>query len=373
MNKSISALYSKYIIDGVQQELTPAQMLESVKAPFSETSEQPKGVAGRIVDESSGPGLSSARTDSSKIEEYLDKVLSAFRHAPIVFAEEFTRGQIEKALLDCLWRMGNFRLGDLCLDAKWTWNDGALGNMAALYSSFRASGEFLDALGLCLRYYSEEQGVCGVSFTAGLRPRVEEGSLVERPFCSEHPRLGAASLPSILNPDSKSWIVYIPFDTSSYRLGGSLLAQAIEIEPAVAPIINDPYYFLDCYEVVRELVEDGIVLSASTVSDGGLIAALKGMTTQGIGALIDLSDLRIATREEDPVRLLFSEVPGAIVQIRDIDFDYLDAELLLQDIAFYPLGHPSEDGKLQLRFSPKSGIQHILESLIRSQGAEGED
>lgn len=372
MNKSISVLYSKYVIDGVQQELTPAQILESVRGPFSGKAGQPEE-AGRIVDESSGPGLSSGGTDASKIEEYLDKVISASRKASIIFPQEFTRGQIEKALLDCLWRMGNFRLGDLCLDAKWTWNEQSIGNMAALYSSFKATGEFLDALGLCLRSYSEEQGVCGVQFIAVLRPGVEEGSLVERPFSSENPRLGAASLPSTLHLDPKSWIVYIPFDTSSYRLGGSLLAQAIDIEPAVAPIINDPYYFHDCYEVVRKLVEDGIILSASTVSDGGLITALKGMTSQTVGAVIDLSDLRIATREEDPVRLLFSEVPGAIIQIRDIDFDYIDAELLLQDIAFYPLGHPAEGGEVQLHSSPKSGIQHILESLIRSQGGEGED
>ena len=71
------------------------------------------------------------------------------------------------------------------------------------------------------------------------------------------------------------------------------------------------------------------------------------------------------------VRLLFSEVPGAIIQVRDADFDYIDAEFILQDVAYFPLGHPSADGELHLASSAKTGIQTILESLM--QNAEGED
>ena len=373
MQKSLSALFSRYIIDGVQQELTPAQILESVRSPYAPAPQAPEGMPGRIVDESADPGISAVQTDPAKMDKYLAKVLAADRKASIAFPAEVTRIQIEKALTDCIWRMGSFRIGDLCLDASWTWNSRTIGNMAGLYASVQATGDFLDALGICLRYCSEAPGPCGVSFTADLRPGLDEDSLVERPFGSERPRLGAASLPGTLIPDPKSWIVYIPFDTSDYRLGGSVLAQALRIKPAVAPAVNDPDYFLDCYEVVRELVEDGILLSGATVSDGGLITALKGMTSLRTGAQIDLTDLRRATGEDDPVRLLFAEVPGVLVQIRDLDFDYIDAELLLQDVAFYPLGHPAGGGDITLLSSSRSGIQNILESLLRRQGGEGED
>ena len=374
MKEKLSALRSKYIIDGIQQELTPAQMLESVGGAHgpSVTLEE-EGVPGRIVDESSWPGPSAVDTDPSKVEKYLAKVMAARRRPSLVFAAEQTRAAMESVLLDCIWRVGQFRLGDLCLDARWTWNDRTIGNMAGLYSSVSAAAEFSDALGTGIRSWSEAQGECGVEFTAALRAGIDDDSLVDRPFGSEKPRLGPASISSVLNPDPGSWVVYIPFDTSSYRLGGSLLAQVLKASPAVAPAVNDADYFIDCYEVVRELVEDGIVLAGATVRDGGLITALKGMTTARTGVDADLSDLRHATGEEDMVRLLFAEVPGVLVQIRDIDFDYLDAELLLQDIAFYPLGHPTEGGDLKLHSSAKNGIQNILESLIRSQSGEGED
>ena len=72
------------------------------------------------------------------------------------------------------------------------------------------------------------------------------------------------------------------------------------------------------------------------------------------------------------VRLLFSEVPGVVVQIRDMDFDYLDAELLLQDVAYFPLGHPSvRSTAVRVKKSVKNGLHTILDALM--QKAEGED
>ena len=97
------------------------------------------------------------------------------------------------------------------------------------------------------------------------------------------------------------------------------------------------------------------------------------MTGPKTGAEIELSDLKKSVGEEEIVRLLFSEVPGALIQVRDEDFDYIDAELLLQDVAFYPLGHPVSGGHIRVKSSAKTGLQTILDALARRQGGEGED
>ena len=63
-----------------------------------------------------------------------------------------------------------------------------------------------------------------------------------------------------------------------------------------------------------------------------------------------------------------------MIQIRDIDFDYIDAEMLLQDIVYFPLGHPDVTGRdITVTETGKSTIESILDSLIRSQSSEGED
>ena len=124
----------------------------------------------------------------------------------------------------------------------------------------------------------------------------------------------------------------------------------------MAPKMEDPDYFMDCFEVVRELVEDGILLSGVSVKRGGMVAALDSMVSPSVGAEVNISDLKRAYPLSDVVRILFSEVPGVIFQINDSDYDYLDAELLLQDVMYFPLGHP-------VRRKGKVGA--ILDSLIR--------
>ena len=52
--------------------------------------------------------------------------------------------------------------------------------------------------------------------------------------------------------------------------------------------------------------------------------------------------------------------------------DYLDAQLLLQDVAYYPLGKPSPAGGVSLDESTPATVAGILASLIH-QASEGED
>ncbi|MBO4671202.1 MAG: hypothetical protein J5640_05105 [Bacteroidales bacterium] len=341
-------LHSKFIIDGIPQEFTPAEILASV----AEKTPDERQDGGTVLDESLDPPPGAISLDPSGIDGYLKSVLAMRPQAPVPFAESWTRSRIACALIDTMWRNGNFKLDDLPLTAKWRCNPGRVGDMAAFYRSVEAAADYIDNLRLSLRRYSCEEGDFDVQFAT--------------PF-SGAPLL----VDDQLHPDKKSWVVYLPFDTSDYRLGGSMLAGSLGLQGGTAPQVSDGDYLMDCFEVVRELAEDGVLLSAATVGEGGLYTALYRMTRGGTGSMVDISGIMQACGESDPVRILFSEVPGAVVQIRDMDFDYIDAELLLQDVAFFPLGHPSADGRLHLEASAKSGIQTILESLM--QNAEGED
>lgn len=341
-------LYSKYVIDGVPQSSTPAEILSSVmeKAP------EPAPVAGTIVDETFDPAPSPISLDPSRIGEYLGVVMAQGRHTPVPFASQCARARIASTLIDTMWRSGHFRLDDLPLTAKWSFNPDWVGDMAAFYASVEAVAGYIDTLRLSIRRIVCERGQFDVRFST---PFSGAPLLVDDTF----------------HPDPQSWIAYVPFDTSDYRLGGSQLACGIGISGGICPQVDDPDYLMDCFEVVRELAEDGVLLSAGTVSSGGIMATLERMRCEGAGCSADISGLMSSRGESDPVRILFSEVPGAIIQIRDPDFDYVDAEFLLQDVAWFPLGHPSADGQLHVETSVKSGIQTILESLM--QNAEGED
>ena len=342
------ALYSRFIIDGVPRELTPAALL----APVFEKTPEPCAPGGTVIDETIDPAPGPIVLDPKGIGEYLDAQTGVQRSIPVPFAAPCTRARIAEALTDTVLRVGNLRLDDMPLTVKWNFNPGKVGDMSAFYASVEAAADYIDSLGTVLRRCVCESGPFDVK--------------VATPF-SGAPLL----VDDVLHPDRNSWVVYVPFDTSDYRLGGSLLSQALGLRGGTAPQVTDADYFIDCFELVRELAEDGILLSAGTVGAGGLAATLRNMTREGIGVHSDVSDVLRAGGGADAVKVYFSELPGIVMQVRDPDFDYIDAEFILQDVAYFPLGHPLPGGGLQLEATDKPGIQTILESLM--QNAEGED
>ena len=359
-----TALYSKFIINGVQQECSPAELLGDIVPPHD---------YGVIVDETVDPALETHEWDARKVDEYSAKISRARRTLPLPYADVYTRCRVAEALIEALWRKGHFRLEDLSLKADWKWTAAPVGALAAFYNSVQAAAEYADSLGVDISSYlcTETSKTCDVSFKAVLSRAADDSEFGPDDATKRTLKLQRCC-PSTLQPDSRSWLVYIPFDTSEFRLGGSLLAQAMDLGGGVSPQILDADYFMDCFEVVRELVEDGVVMSAVTVGEGGLLSAAKRYCTGGPGTTLDLSDALKSFEETNIVRVLFAEIPGVLLQIRDTDFDYLDAELLLQDVAFYPLGHPNlKSSAVRVKASAKSSIQLILESLM--QNAEGED
>ena len=367
-------LYDAYLIDGIPQALTPAGLLQECTLPGALPAPSPSAaVADETVDISPTP----FDFRDEDIDAYADAVAALPRPPfPLPFAGQMTRARIAKALLDAVWMGGHFRLGDLTLKADWRWNDGAIGNQAAFYASVEAAAEYIDHLGLKLSEVKVSGGACNVAFKAATTPEEdtpddEENLIHEAPLRTESPHISKRRrCPATLQPEASDWLIYVPLDTCDYRLGGSLLAAATGERRSTAPDIGDADYFVDAYEVVRELVEDGIVRAGATVLEGGLMTTLRGMAGVN-GADISVGDVCRACGDELRVRVLFGEVPGVVLQIADIDYDYIDAEFLLQDIAYYPLGHPSPGTPGVTVLSGGSGITGILESLMNS--LEGED
>lgn len=388
MKGKTSALNSAYIIDGITMKLTPKEILDGCLHEPTAREKASEEKAEPVVDESTDPAPTLEPADDMDIQTCLSKVSSAMqenvRECPMSYAGPYTKGMIAKALLDSLWMRGHFKLGDLSLNARWRWNAKPLGNMAGFYSSVVAASEYMEGLGIDLIEYSfnETEKPSRVEFKVEATRKddeYEDDDLMDlpgdAPFGSDHPTIGRSrSIPNKLAPDPASWIIFIPFDSCDFRLGCSLLSKALGQNFDTFPEIGDADYFIDCFEVVREFVEDKIVVSAITVAEGGILTALKLMCHPGVGAAIDVGGIMNAYGEKNEIRVLFSEVPGILIQIKDADYDYADAEFLLQDIAYYPIGHPAVGNeRIEVKAGKNPMISDILQSLLNSQTSEGED
>jgi hypothetical protein len=389
MKEKTSALYSGYIIDGALQKLTPAEILIRCMTQGDKEYKTDNATYEPIADETLDPSPGINRYEDKDIDKYLSAVRIAAkteRKFQTAFPESFTRGKIAESLIETIWRNGKFRLENLAVKTCWKWNTEPVGNMAAFYASVSAASEYIDNLGIGLFSYLFEQksaGQCFMEIETVIRKKEglsfdydDENGFMEQPSEMANPEIGKGRKCSdtVKAEDDSSWIIYIPFDSSEYLLGGSLLAEKSITSGDIAPEIQDTGYFSDCYEVVRELVEDGIIISGMTVGDGGLITALEKIMNGTAGIKAELYDIMTANQGKDKAHILFSEIPGVVIQIKDSDYDYLDAELLLQEVAYYPLGHPEKDSKsIKAESGGNSGIIKILQSLLNCQASEGED
>ena len=380
MKEKESALYSHYIIDGVICEATPAELLdECMEFPELDTNEYSS--FDDIVDESTEPPLGVITYDYDKLLEYIKATVEAThseRPFSLLYPEHFTSLQIAKALLDRLWSEGHFRLCNLRLWAQWDWNTRPIGNLASFYRSCQTANEYIFGLGVRMTDYIFIEGDegCSARFYAWLPEDDLDDSHIEddikAPYESRHPWIeDERCCKSTICNEPDSHIIYIPFDTAAFKLGGSLLDEISGRAGGAAPNIKDPDYFIDCYEVIRELVEDGIVMSGVTVADGGLMTAANRMRGKH-GIDLDIKGLMSSYQEDSRARVLFGEIPGVLIQVSDENYDYVDSQFLLQDVAYYPLGHPSDKEGLSVTESGKNGEGNILASLF-SVASEGED
>ena len=393
MKENENALHSRYVIDGIVGEATPAELLnECMEYPFEE--DMATSEFSDIVDESIEPPLSAQSYDSSKIQEYTGLTSTrSERPFRMLYPGHFTRLQIAQALIGRIWSKGHFRLGDLRLWAQWIWDSKPVGNMAAFYSSISETSDYIYGLGVKLTDYifMDTDGTSSAKFYAWLPeedldedeadeqmhevPAVlpHHNILFKAPYESSHPWISEERMcPRTLVDEPDSSLIFIPFDPCSFKLGGSLLAEITGHDGGAAPNIQDPDYFIDCYEVVRELIEDGVILSGVTVGDGGLAAAANTLC-QGKGLDLDIGGLMASYQENDAMKVLFGEVPGVLLQVSSIDYEYLDSQLILQDVAYYPVGKPSDEHSgVVVSQSSKADISDILAALL-AQASEGED
>ena len=159
-------LFSPFVIDGIRENVTPAQILGGVSAyPAESTSAEELPP---MVDETPDVDPSPATLDPRKLEKYLSAVLKAKRVFPMAFAGPYTRGKIARALIDSIWKLGHFRIGDISVDVEWKWNNLKVGNISGFYYSVEALGEMLDALNIQVSDYdfSTTDSDCALNITA---------------------------------------------------------------------------------------------------------------------------------------------------------------------------------------------------------------
>jgi phosphoribosylformylglycinamidine synthase len=272
-------------------------------------------------------------------------IATSLGHAPAAALINPAAGSvlsIAEALTNLVWAPLSHGLKGVSLSANWMWPCRNPGEDARLFTAVKAASDFAIALGINI-----PTGKDSLSMTQ----KYPDGEKVYSPGTVIITAVAEVSdirktIKPVIQPEFTSSIVYIDFSASPFKTGGSSLAQVLNSLGDEAPTVADADYFSNAFGAVQTLIQKDIVLAGHDISSGGMITTLLEMlfAQPGIGLETNLADFG----ESDSVKLLFSENPGVILQVNDIDF----TSVLLHEagLKFKILGKPSYRRYLNLRY-----------------------
>jgi len=279
----------------------------------------------------------------------LEGIATSIGHAPaiaLINAEAGSRMAISESLTNIVWTPLKEGLRGISLSANWMWPCKNLGEDARLYSAVKAASDFAIALGINI-----PTGKDSLSMTQ----KYPDGSKVLSPGTLIISAAGESSdIRRVVRPvlanrqDTRLFVVpFTIIDETSFALGGSALAQITGQLGNEVPDIDNAEYFAECFNAVQEMISSDYIVAGHDISAGGMVTTLLEMCFANCSGGIK-ADLSIFN-EKDPVRLLFAEIAGVIVQIPEIYISKIEEIAEEHGIVIYEIGEVTDERSLQIK------------------------
>lgn len=259
------------------------------------------------------------------------------------------------------------------LSANWMAACGEPGEDAALFDTVKAVGmELCPALGISIPVGKDSLSMrTRWSAEGETRQVTAPVSLIVSAFATLSDVRG--TLTPQLQPGDTS-LILVDLGQGKNRMGGSILAQALNQFGGAVPDLDDPALLKSLVEAVNELRADAKLLAYHDRSDGGLWAAACEMAFaghMGVSLNVDMlvtegdgvSDSRAdvgdsknwatqvgARRAELTLKALFNEELGALLQVKTADRDAVMQVLRKHGLAKHAhvVGKPNSSGKVEV-------------------------
>jgi len=334
-----------YSNEKIYQYAEHVMQIEEVACKDWLTNKVDRSVTGRIAKQQCAGPLQLPLNDFGAIAlDYRGRkgMATSLGHAPAAGLIDPAAGSvlsIAEALTNIIWAPLTYGMQGISLSANWMWPCKNEGEDARLYEAVSAASEFAIALGINI-----PTGKDSLSMTQKYNGNVvySPGTVIIT-ASAEISDLRKTVEPVIIN-DPDTGLLYIDMSRDSLKTGGSSLAQVLNGIGDEAPSVKDPVYFREVFDAIQELISGDKILSGHDISAGGMLTTLLEMCFANVdgGLSINLS----AMDEEDTVRLLFSQNPGIIIQVKDED--EIAETLLEKGISYLSIGHPVSGRSMQV-------------------------
>ena len=227
------------------------------------------------------------------------------------------------------------------LSANWMAACGEAGQDAALYETVKAVGmELCPALGVSIPVGKDSLSMRTVWKDEGGEAKkvTSPVSLIVSAFATLADVRGTLT-PELNTQEADTTLILIDLGKGQRRMGGSILAQTLNLEDGEVPDLDDPQDLVNLVGAVNALRAQGQILAYHDRSDGGLFAAACEMAFAGhVGVSLNvdmllvegdgISDSRMemgdsknwaaqvsGRRDELTLKALFNEELGVLIQV----------------------------------------------------------
>ena len=317
-DKTVKEKYSpvKYKESELHHYLEKVLQLEAVACKDWLTNKVDRSVTGKIARQQCQGKLQLPLSDLGAVAlDYRGKagMATSIGHAPQVALIDPAAGSvisIAEALTNIVFAPLSGQIKSISLSANWMWPCRNEGEDARLYKAVKAASDFACELGINI-----PTGKDSLSMTQKYgKDKVLSPGTVIISAAGEVSDIKKIVSPVLVN-DKNTYIYYIDFSFDKMKLGGSAFAQALGKIGNEAPTVKDAAYFLETFNAVQEAVDKELILAGHDISAGGMITTLLELCFANVegGMNVNLDVLA----ENDIIKILFSENPGIVVQVKE--------------------------------------------------------
>jgi len=269
-------------------------------------------------------------------------VATSIGHAPgaaLVNPAAGSRLAIAEALTNLIWAPLTHGLKGVSLSANWMWPCKNKGEDARLYDAVQAVSDFAVNLGINI-----PTGKDSLSMTQ----KYPDGEVVYAPGTVIISAVGEVmditkTVSPVMEPIYGTRLFYISLSNEGYELGGSSFAQTVNLLGNKVPGVMDGASFANVFDTVQQLIRQDLILAGHDISEGGLITALLEMCFATPEGGLTLDTRALGT---DLIKILFSENPGLIIQLKD---EGKTEEILsAAGVSFQALGEVTAERKITI-------------------------
>ena len=349
-----------YSYKEIAQYLEGVLRLEAVACKDWLTNKVDRSVTGKVARQQCQGEIQLPLSDCGVVAlDYRGKagIATAIGHAPGAGLADPAAGSVlsvAESLTNLVWAPMADGLESVSLSANWMWPcRSQQGEDARLYQAVQALSDFCIELGV-----NVPTGKDSLSMTQ----QYPDGSKVISPGTVIVSSGGEVSdIKKVVSPvlvnDTETTLLHIDFSFDTLKLGGSAFAQSLGKVGSDVPTVKNAEYFRDAFLAVNQLVAEEKLLAGHDISAGGLITCLLEMTFANKEGGIDANLKDIA--EKDPVKVLFAENPGVVVQVKNADLKDVEQQLDHAGVGYVEIGHPIAERVVKVKKDGRTRVFDI--------------